>query len=521
MAQNPVMINDIISEHKARIRNLTKYYPFFVLSEMSFAQYKDGKYAALDMGYITLASMRYFINENSFNEREVSFEEYSRFLRELLKRDFEVDGERKEIDELIIYIFDKLRNEGKAFNYTFYDPEAKEKKLARVRILDSRISEGRVVYSITSEAIEFYLDTKEAKDESRISISSLLLEKMIKADNFAGGVDVVMRINAEVTDISRKKEQVIKLLEQDVFGGAAAYEEYMNTCAKWFDEEAKSFAKNKALVEKAVAKLSSEIPSELPSDVMSKEKEKSGRLSRQILTLSDELKKTIYNHSRLIEETMELKSLSDRLIARAKLKKLRPVFDYGNMLDKLVKVDRPELLSSIVMPFFAPRRDKSFNLSLTENILKPVRGDAEVKEKVEKKNLDHNFKYEDELLDEQTGRNFARMFRELLDQIKKWGSLNLKELNAIYEIKFGKEIYKNRDYYAYLVHLASRDSYDMREIAKKQDTFLDGLVMEYMSEEDKKAYSETAFKIDYKDDDFEIPCGESIFTVRDMVFSAA
>ena len=506
MALNPVMINDIISEHKARIRNLTKYYPFFVLSEMSFSQYKDGKYANLDMGYITLASMRYFINENSFNEREVGFEEYARFLRELLKRDFDTDGDRKEIDELIMYIFDKLRNEGKAFNYSFYDPEAKEKKIARVRLLDSRISEGRVVYSITSEAIEFYLDTKEAKDESRISVSALLLEKMIKADNFAGGVDVVMRINAEVTDISRKKEQVIKLLEQDVFGGAAAYEEYMNTCAKWFEEEAKSFAKNKALVEKAVLKLSSG------------EGEKSDRLGRQILTLSDELKKTIYNHSRLMEETMELKSLSDRLIARAKLKKLRPVFDYGHMLEKIVKADRPELLTSLVTPFFAPKREKTFNASLVENMLKPVKGDTEVKEKVEKKNLDHNFKYEDELLEEQAGRNFARMFKELLDQIKKWGSLNLKELNAIYEIKFGMDIYKNRDYYAYLVHLAARDNYDMREIAKKQDTFLDGLVMTYMSEEDKKAYADTAFSIEYGDEDVAIKCGEECFTVTNMRF---
>ncbi len=217
---------------------------------------------------------------------------------------------------------------------------------------------------------------------------------------------------------------------------------------------------------------------------------------------------------------MELKTLSDRLIARAKLKKLRPVFDYGNMLEKIVKADRPELLSSLVMPFFAPKREKSFNVSLVENILKPVKGDAEVKEKIEKKNLDHNFKYEDELLDEQTGRNFARMFRELLDQIKKWKSLNLKELNAIYEIKFGKEIYQNRDYYAYLVHLASRDTYDMREIAKKQDSFLDVLVMEHMSDEDKKAYADTAFGITFLDEDVDIPCGETTFTVRDMSFRA-
>ena len=39
-----------------------------------------------------------------------------------------------------------------------------------------------------------------------------------------------------------------------------------------------------------------------------------------------------------------------------------------------------------------------------------------------------------ELLDEQTGRNFARMFRELLDQVKKWGSLNLKELNSSFQM---------------------------------------------------------------------------------------
>ena len=51
MALKYVMINDIIEEHNARMQNLRKYYPFFVLAETTFAQYKEGRYAQLDMGY--------------------------------------------------------------------------------------------------------------------------------------------------------------------------------------------------------------------------------------------------------------------------------------------------------------------------------------------------------------------------------------------------------------------------------------------------------------------------------------
>ena len=45
MALKHVMINDIIAEHSARMQNLKKYYPFFVLNETTFTQYKEGKYA--------------------------------------------------------------------------------------------------------------------------------------------------------------------------------------------------------------------------------------------------------------------------------------------------------------------------------------------------------------------------------------------------------------------------------------------------------------------------------------------
>ena len=131
MAKQYVMINDIIEEHNARMYNLRKYYPFFVLSETAFTQYRDGRYNSLDMGYITMAVLRFFIEENNFNERDITYPQCEAFIKELLIRDFDIEIEDEDMADLILYIFDKIRNDGKAFEFIFYDPGKKRKKTGR------------------------------------------------------------------------------------------------------------------------------------------------------------------------------------------------------------------------------------------------------------------------------------------------------------------------------------------------------------------------------------------------------
>ena len=508
MALKHVMINDIIAENNARMLNLKKYYPFFVLNETTFSQYKDGKFSFLDMGYITLATLRFFINENNFHERDITFEEFEVFLAELLERDFELETEADEKKELIGYIFDKLKNDGRAFEFKFYDPEERKPRIARVKLIDSRIENGQVFYTITPEGIEFYLDTKEVKEESKINISQLLLEKMITSNNFKGGIDVVKRINAEVTRIKEKKEQVLKLLSIDIFEGEKAYEEYMDTIAKWFNDEQKLFVKNKALVDKAVEKASYGMNSE-------EGKVNGSKAFEEISRLETELKQTIYNHSRLIAETVELSQLADNIISRAKLRKLRPVFDFGKSFADIMEKDRPSDMSYILMPLFAPRLDKTFSVKSIDNILTLKSDDGNKGEKVEKKELDLNFMYEDEILDQKIGMNFAKLFYELCDQLVKWNRLSLKEFNGILEIKFNKEVYANRDLYAFLVHLAGKTAYNVKKMCEKQETLLEEMVVTYMSEEDKERFNDLEFTITFGDE-FEIEGYGA--TLTDMTF---
>ncbi|MBQ9608547.1 MAG: hypothetical protein IJV15_03775 [Lachnospiraceae bacterium] len=506
MALKHLMINDIISDNNARMQNLKKYYPFFVLNETTFSQYKDGRYSYLDMGYITLATLRFFINENNFNERDITYEEYEGFMRELLHRDFDLDAEEEEESALILYIFDKLKNDGRAFEFKFFDPEEKKTRIARVKFIDSRIDNGQVLYTITSDAIEFYLDTKEIKDESKINISQLLLEKMIVSNNFKGGIDVVKRINSQVRQISEQKEDVLKLLSMDIFEGEKAYEEYMDTIAKWFEDEQKLFAKNKALVDKAIEKAGQDLK---------EDETRSSKAFEDINNLEIELKRTIDNHSRLMAETMELSQNADKIISSAKLKKLRPVFDFNESLNKLIKRDEPADMSYILMPLFAPRLNKTFSIKSIDNMLSLRSDDGMKGEKVDRKNLDFDFAYEDEILDKKIGMNFAKLFYELLDQLNKWGHLNLKEYNGILEIKFGKEIYANRDLYAFLVHLAGKSNYSMPKMLEKQETLLEEIVIEYMADTDKEKFKNMEFSIEFGEE-FEIE--EYNALVTDMIF---
>ena len=123
--------------------------------------------------------------------------------------------------------------------------------------------------------------------------------------------------------------------------------------------------------------------------------------------------------------------------------------------------------------------------------------------------------YEDEILDKKIGMNFARLFYELLDQLDKWNKLTLKEFNGILEIKFNKEIYANRDLYAFLVHLAGKTTYSMKKMCEKQETLLEEMVVTYMSDEDKEKFKNIEFNISFGEE-FEIEGYGS--TLTDMTF---
>lgn len=483
MTQEQLFINDIISEHRERMVNLKKYYPFFQLCDNSFALFKEGKYEDLDMGYLTMAILRFFIEENNFKEKDVLYSEYHDFMITVLQRDFDKQYEEADQDEIIQYVFDKIKNDGHPFTFDYYDPVDHKKRTSRVKLIESSVKEENVWYSITSDAIEFYLDTKEIRDESKISVQQLLLEKLIKAKNFKGGTEVIARINNEVSRLKYRKNEVVSLLSIDVFSGIEAYEDFVNHGMNWFEEEEKLFVKNMELIEATLERAEQE----------TEKNEAYYRTLNDIYQLATQLKVAMNKHSELLSTCTQLSVKADEIIRKAKLRRLRNGFDFRNVLATMIKKDDLNVLPLLVNPLFDLNINKSFNVIAIDDMLnlKPER-----KEKVEAATLEEHQEiiFADEVEEARMNHNFVVFMKELLHKVLLKESFSLKEFTDDLAHKYTDKIYKNGDYYAFLVHLCQKKQYTFSG-KEKQETFLDGIIAEMFTNDDMQSLSDAAFKI--------------------------
>ena len=121
MEEELILTRDIIQDHSERMLNIKKYYPYFKLTENAFTQFAGGRFEELDMGYILMAVLRFFIEENNFKEKDVTYEDYETFLHGVYRRDFEIPLDEDEEKEVSAYIFDKLTNGGRPFTYEYFD----------------------------------------------------------------------------------------------------------------------------------------------------------------------------------------------------------------------------------------------------------------------------------------------------------------------------------------------------------------------------------------------------------------
>ena len=474
MTNQTTMLREIIEEHSDRIKNMKKYYPYFRLAETSLAQYRDGQFACLDMGYITLAVIRFFIEENNFKEKDVTYQEYYAFLKELLKRDFDLELEREEEQDLIAFLFDKLKNEGKPFSFDYYDPTDHKRKTMRSRFMDSKIEDGVVYYYITSDAIEFYLDTKEIKDESTINVEQLLLEKLISTQNFRGGTEVAKRINNEVGRLMRQKNEVLGILSYDVFAGVEAFEKFMGSTMRWFKEEQKLFVRNSDLIHKALERAESD---GAQGDYQSRYYQ----AIDEIYQLELELKKAIARHSELLGACTVLQKKVGELVAKSKFAALKRSLDFKRMGQRLMERDRADLLEALVMPLFDVHPGKTLTLGRLEDLLMVSPEKTENAEAVSE-GEEQIYIYEDEIEDARIQKNYILLFENLLQTLERKESFTLKEWQEQLLFQLGEQVVRNADYYSFLVHLAQKKEYNVRKMIEKPDTFLEEAVKVFLEE---------------------------------------
>lgn len=499
-ADTHILIHDITREHEARMLHLRRYYPFFELFRLSLNQYAEGHCHILDMGYMTMAVLRWLIEENSFNDRRVTYADYRVFLRQLLLRDFDYQGTEEEQDALIQYVFDKLTNEGRPFYFEWYDPMTKQRCTGKTQLIESGYEEGEIRYAISADGIEFYLDTKETKDESVIGTEQILLSKMIKARNFKGGAEVIRRINSEVTRLLRQKDEILKTLSINIFEGLKELEHFQKAGLSWFEEEQKQFDQNLKLVDQALKK--------------AREEKNDSRAMTEIYQLNLELKRAMQRHEQLLAACTALQVRADEALMKARHHQLRQSFDFRDWFNQAIALDDATIMEQVMFPFNGLNFRKTMPLERMDDLLNLRSEDKEEAETVGAGETQEII-YEDELIDERIRHNHSLIAACLFDALIDRKVFSLAEFNYLLTMKYTDIILNNGDYYSFLSQLAQKDYYDLSALREEQDTFLEKVMAGVVKSDHKKVYEDLKFSLTFiSDEEIQITDDRTVTNIR-------
>ncbi len=449
------LINDIVESHQERMQNLKRYYPFFRLMDIRFAQYKSGQYASVDMGYVVMAVLRFFIEYNHFLDTPVTYGEYESFMRGVLKRDFDLTPDEKEDGEFIQYIFDKLLNDGRPFIVTSYDPSDRSRHVLHVRLIESTLRHMQVVYRISSDAVAFYLDTKELQEESRISIAQLLLTKKIRSRDFKGGMQVLDSINIEVVRLLGRQETIRNQLAKDPLKGLEALEDYHQQLLSWFDSEQRLFASNMALTQQMTAAAGEEALSE--------------EAAQQLRQLDLALKNATQRHGQLMQAYLKMQQAGDQALKNAKRSRFRQSVDLMDLLEQIRRTGHASFLAPVIAPLFQPHIRKTLDLARLDDLLTMQAEDAEIGEKILPME-ETVIPDPEKIVQERIAHNFD-IFRDVLgEMLLETPNVTLAGFNERLLRKVSPRALANADYYAFLVHLCRKDMHDFAGSGPDEET---------------------------------------------------
>jgi hypothetical protein len=252
---------------------------------------------------------------------------------------------------------------------------------------------------------------------------------------------------------------------------------------RWFSEEQKLFSHNMELMERARAKAEEGSLAERDTESL-----------RGIYQLETELKKAMANHEELLADCMDLQVRADEMIRKYKYSRLRGAFDFRGFVAAAEEAQDVTMLSCLVEPLLLPRLRKQFTLLQTDELLALPAEAAEVAE-LTGEAKEEMYRFEDEIEEERISDNYAAIVKTLFDELLKAERVPLSGLNRTLEIKYFDGIFRNSDYYSFLVHICQKKEYDLDAVLEKQDTFFEGILAKILEEPSSRKYRGLKFRL--------------------------
>lgn len=447
-----------VEDTNSRQMTLRKYYPIFEMHKLN--NNKSSKYKDLDMVSLALAVLHYMLIEGKLKESGVSFEDLELFLGEYLDKCYNLELNKTDIRELTRYVTGKLNNEtGEAFMYTYFDPKRKSvvnEKVKYIKYVPSKVNSDEYLYYLTNDGIDFFLQTKEFGEESKVTIYLLLLQQQLKNNDFEGVYNSVVKINAEVLQQIEKKKEIAEGLLYAGEEGFKKYIEYCEDVAYKLKEEHDLFT--------ATYKMVIEIQDGYIKKAninLAEMKQEEQENMQYLYNTREELSRTIDRHNILLKEVVKLKKDVLSIRKEKRRKAFKKSFSFENYLNTVVKSNNVFGLRAVLNPLFNPnikkdinpyKIDAMFNFSQNKTIDDSIQ--EECLEIIQEQPISI-----DKVAEERIMKNYSIYMKELLMLIKDKTTVSIIELSEVLKNKYSAESLIHADFTAFIFSM-----YEIREI---------------------------------------------------------
>ncbi|MCC5911914.1 MAG: replicative DNA helicase [Clostridiaceae bacterium] len=291
-------IHQITAFYKDRIKRIALLDPLYDLKRKSG---KDRKDNPIDYFGLGLLSLLFFFENMLMRNKKTGVRELANFLYELNQGEMELEEEG--YDKVAREILQVFRPTSGKRNYrAFYNWETRQDETVFYSIIKAHQFDSKTntqYYILDEDGLELIFSTKEYFSELHLSINQLVLRKQLEKGEFVGALRQIDEMRMDVENLYHQINRIKHEIQRNIISDEA-YERYKNIVEdihfrltrenEEFDELRNFIVKTK--------------------DILSKEahQEKERRAYYLILQIDQELGAVHYEHRKLLEESILLKT---------------------------------------------------------------------------------------------------------------------------------------------------------------------------------------------------------------------
>ncbi|ALC91527.1 replicative DNA helicase [Bacillus sp. FJAT-18017] len=346
-------IADITSGFKERMRRLALFDPLY---ELERKKVKDQLDEPIDMKGLGLLSLLFFFEQKIIRSTKAGTKDLALFLQQLTARQYTLDFQAcEEIASSIILTF--RPTSGKKRSYSFFDWELSREEDLEYSLLKANNFDSKTntqYYTLDEDGLELIFATKEFYSEFQLSINQLMLRKQLEKGEFRGAL---RQINEMRIDVESLNERMVKLryeiqrsiVSEDTY---ERYKQLLEDIHARLERENEEFTELRQFVKETKDRL-------YEKDYHKKE----ARTYAFVLEITNQLEEVHYEHSRLLEQSIELKNHTLKAAQESLYYTGIDAFNFDQDINaRLISTPLPlEVMKGLLHPFLRVHQEKSWS----------------------------------------------------------------------------------------------------------------------------------------------------------------